>query len=41
MIHALKVNGQYKIISEDWKEADPKGFELATQQTQNSQIIKQ
>lgn len=28
IIHALKIDGQYKIISEDWKEADPKGFEL-------------
>lgn len=29
VIHALKIDGQYKIVSEDWKEADPKGFEVS------------
>lgn len=35
IIHALKINGSYKIISEDWKEADPKGFELVNSPPSN------
>ncbi len=34
-MHAVKIDGHYKIISEDWKEANPEGFELLQQQTQN------
>ncbi|MBL7542940.1 MAG: L,D-transpeptidase family protein [Bdellovibrionaceae bacterium] len=41
-IHALKIDGNYKIISEDWKEANPEGFEItqkqADQQTPTSAV---
>ena len=32
-VHAVRVNGQYKIISEDWKGANPEGFELSQKET--------
>jgi murein L,D-transpeptidase YafK len=31
-VHAIKVDGQYKIISEDWKQANPEGFEITQKQ---------
>jgi murein L,D-transpeptidase YafK len=35
-IHALKLDGRYKIISEDWKEANPEGFEIGQQQAESA-----
>lgn len=35
-IHALKVDGKYKIISEDWKEANPEGFEISQKQAETT-----
>ncbi len=37
-IHAVKVDGKYKIISEDWKEANPDGFELSQKQPEAAAI---
>ncbi len=32
VIHALKMDGLYKIITEDWKAANPKGFVVSQEQ---------
>ena len=35
-IHAVKLDGKYKIISEEWKEANPEGFELTQKQAESA-----
>lgn len=38
-IHAVKLDGKYKIISEEWKEANPEGFELTQKQAESTSEV--